>query len=73
MLSGPAGDKLVAIHDSAIAPWTTDLLGLFYVPAVAIMPVLLQGIAGELQWEGAWRDSCRRRSTSLQQRPRTRH
>jgi hypothetical protein len=40
-------DKIVGMFDAAVAPWTTDLLGLFYVPAVAILPVLLRGMQGE--------------------------
>jgi hypothetical protein len=39
-------NKLVALYDGCVAPWTTDLLGLFYVPAVAVMPVLLRGMQG---------------------------
>lgn len=39
-------DKLVQAHDAYIAPWLSDLLGLFYVPAVAIMPALLKGMQG---------------------------
>ena len=40
-------DKVVGLFDAAVAPWTTDLLGLFYVPAVAILPVLLRGMQGK--------------------------
>ena len=39
-------DQLVGFYDSCLAPWTTDLLGLFYVPVVAILPVLLRGMQG---------------------------
>jgi hypothetical protein len=45
-------DSLVAVHDSVIAPWTHDLLGLWFVPAVAIVPVLLKGM------QGAWVCVC---------------
>ena len=45
---GPStADRLVGVFDAAVAPWTTDLLGLFCVPAVAILPVLLRGMQGE--------------------------
>jgi hypothetical protein len=40
-------DRVVGWFDACVAPWTTDLLGLFYVPAVAILPVLLRGMQGE--------------------------
>jgi hypothetical protein len=38
--------KVLAFYDNHLAPWTADLLGLFYVPAVAILPVLLRGMQG---------------------------
>jgi hypothetical protein len=43
-----AAGSMVQLFDSCIAAWTTDLMGLFYVPAVAILPVLLRGMQGGL-------------------------
>jgi len=46
-LNPSTADEALEWFDSCIAPWTTDLLGLFYVPAVAVLPVLLRGMQGE--------------------------
>lgn len=45
-LGSATADKVMRLFDSAVAPWTTDLLGLYFVPAVAVLPVLLRGMQG---------------------------
>jgi hypothetical protein len=43
---GPrAGDEMVAYYDKHLA-WTSRLLPLFYVPALAVLPVLMHGMPG---------------------------
>lgn len=43
---GPrAGDEMVAYYDKHLA-WTSQLLPLFYVPALAVLPVLMHGMPG---------------------------
>lgn len=46
VVGASTANRAVGFYDACIAPWTTDLLGLFYVPAVAILPVLLRGMQG---------------------------
>lgn len=58
LLGSATADKVVGLYDSCIAPWTTDLLGLFYVPAIAILPVLLCGMQGRSK--GLWGFVCGR-------------
>lgn len=46
MVFGPrAGDEMVAYYDKHLA-WTSQLLPLFYVPALAVLPVLMHGMPG---------------------------
>lgn len=54
VVSASTADRVVGFYDACIAPWTTDLLGLFYVPAVAILPVLLCGMQGRWEWEAVF-------------------
>jgi hypothetical protein len=47
MAVGPrAGDQMVAWYDRHLA-WTSQLLPLFYVPALAVLPVLMHGMPGK--------------------------
>lgn len=47
MVFGPrASDEMVRFYDSHLA-WTSQLLPLSYVPALAVLPVLLHGMPGE--------------------------
>jgi hypothetical protein len=47
MVFGPrAGDEMVAWYDRHLA-WTSQLLPLFYVPALAVLPVLMHGMPGK--------------------------
>jgi hypothetical protein len=46
MLFGPrAGGEMVHFYDTHLA-WTSQLLPLFYVPALAVLPVLMHGMPG---------------------------
>lgn len=47
MLFGPrAGDEMVKWYDTHLG-WTSQLLPLFYVPALAVLPVFMHGMPGE--------------------------
>ena len=47
MVFGPrASDEMVRFYDNHLA-WTSQLLPLFYVPALAVLPVLMHGMPGE--------------------------
>lgn len=47
MVFGPrAGDEMVQLYDRHLS-WTSKLLPLFYVPALAVLPALLDGMPGK--------------------------
>ena len=49
MVFGPkAGDEMVAFYDKHLS-WTSQLLPLFYVPALAVLPALMNGMPGQVE------------------------
>lgn len=54
MVFGPrAGNEMVAWYDKHLA-WTSQLLPLFYVPALAVLPVLMHGMPGKNIPDSLW-------------------
>jgi hypothetical protein len=54
-----AGEQMVKFYDTNLA-WTSKLLPLFFVPAVAVLPALMHGMPGEPMGLGhlAWQCWC---------------
>ena len=55
-LSPAKAEKLVRWFDPAIL-WIQRWLGAFYVPAMAVLPITIQGIEGRLSWPQAVQDT----------------
>lgn len=56
-ISPKKAERLVRWFDPAIL-WVQRWLGAFYVPSLAVLPLTIQGVAGELSWFATSLQKC---------------